>query len=124
MTGMKEWQNCSQDITQDTTTKTDVLPKKLSAQGNTSCSAHGTVTHCLFGENLKTIAGNKELTVPYSAMRANTNHQTLSGRLTPLLISAGLVRGIIPMSMRVKSNQLILDIVLRPQDGDNAEEQK
>ena len=32
-----------------------------------------------------------------------------------------LPKGIIPMSMRARSNQLILDIVLRPQDGNNAE---
>ena len=32
-----------------------------------------------------------------------------------------LVRGIIPMSMRARSSQLILDIVLRPPDGNNAE---
>ena len=121
MMGTQERQNYMKGTTQNIIIKMEGNQRKLSAPVNTSCSEHGIATLCLFGENLKTIAGNKELTVPYSAMRANTNHQSLSGRLTPLLISAGLVRGIIPMSMRAKSNQGTLDIVLKSQDGDNVE---
>jgi len=75
----------------------------------------------LFGENSLMAADNKESTVPSSAMRVPISHLSLSGRLTPLLISAGLVRGIIPMSMRTRSDQLTLGIVLKPQGGENAE---
>jgi len=63
----------------------------------------------------------RELIAPFSAMSQNTNRPSLSDRLTQSLISAGLVKGIIPMSMRKRSNQLTLDTVLRWQDGDNAE---
>ena len=112
------------DIIADTNIKTDVIQKKLSAPENTLCSELGNVTHSLFGENSLTPAARPGSTVLYSGMKADINHQTLSDRLTPLLISAGLVRGIIPMLMRKKSNQLTLDIVLKPLDGDNAEKQE
>jgi hypothetical protein len=119
--GTQEQKNYMIGTTQNTIIETDANQKKLSAPANTSCSEHGMETLYLFGESLKTIADNKELTAPFSVTKANTNRQSLSDRLTPLLISAGLVRGIIPMSMRAKSNQGTLDIVLKSQDGDNVE---
>lgn len=66
----------------------------------------------------------RELTVPFSGMNQNIKAVTLSDRLMKSLVSHGLVRGIIPMSMRKRSNQLTLDFVLKQPDGDSAEEQK
>jgi len=60
----------------------------------------------------------------YLEMKAKSKALTLSDRLTPSLISAGLVKGIIPMWMRKKSDQLILDAVLKKRAGGNVEEQK
>ena len=81
-------------------------------------------TLCLFGENSKMILDSKESTAPSSEMNQNTNQVSLSDRLMQSLISVGLVKGIIPMSMRVKSNQLMLDTVLRSQDGNLVDLQK
>ena len=119
--GTHEQQNCMKGTIPNTITKMAENQRKLSAPENTSCSEHGNATLCLFGENSLMAADNKESTVPSSAMRVPISHLSLSGRLTPLLISAGLVRGIIPMSMRTRSDQLTLGIVLKPQGGENAE---
>lgn len=124
MTEMKSAKNYMNDITVNIITKTVENQKKLSAPENISCSEHGKEMLYLFGENSRTNQGKLVSTALYSGMKANINHQTLSSRLTPLLISAGLVRGIIPMSMRVKSNQLTLDAVLKRPDGECAEKQK
>jgi len=78
----------------------------------------------LFGENSLMAADNKESTVPSSAMRVPISHLSLSDRLMQSLTFAGLVRGIIPMSMRVKSNQATLDIVLNSPVGQREEEPK
>lgn len=88
-----------------------------------SCE-HSTPTQCLCGENSSTTAGKSELTAPYSVMRATIKVQTLSDRLTPLLISRGLVRGIIPMSMRKRCGQQMLDTAFFAQAGDDADELK
>jgi hypothetical protein len=98
--------------------------KSLLAQVNTSASEHGKVTPSLFGGGLSTPVGKLESTAPYSEMKASTAVQTLSDRLTPSLISAGLVCGIIPTSMRREYGQLTLDSVLRPQVGGFVEKQK
>lgn len=66
----------------------------------------------------------KESTVVSSETKATCKVQTLSDRLTPLLISAGLVRGIIPMSMRKKSNQKTLAFASSKPDGLNADTPK
>jgi hypothetical protein len=49
---------------------------------------------------------------------------TLSDRLTQSLISAGLVKGIIPTSMRKRSGVQMLDFVSSRPDGDDAEKPK
>jgi hypothetical protein len=74
----------------------------------------------LFGSDSETTQAKKASTAPYSETNQSTDHQTLSDRLTPLLISAGLVCGIIPTSMRDASGQGTLDAVLRSQDGEPA----
>ena len=65
-----------------------------------------------------------ELIARFSETKVDTKVLSLSDRLTPSLISAGLVKGIIPMFMRKKSDQQILDIVSSPPAGNDAVEQK
>lgn len=89
-----------------------------------SCSEPGKVTHCGCGEDFKMIVDSRESIAPYSETKADTCQASLSDRLTPSLISAGLVCGIIPLCMRDASGQLTLDSVLRPQDGEHAEKQR
>lgn len=121
MTVTKLAVNCSIDIIAGMSIKTDEFLLKLSDPENTSCSELGRVMPCLSGKSSETRAGKSESTALSSATRASTGAVTLSDRLTPLLISAGLVCGIIPLSMRDGSSQLTLDAVLRRQVGKNAE---
>lgn len=93
-------------------------------QENTSACAHGRPMRSLSGESSETQADKLESTAQCSETKASIEAQTLSDRLMPSLISAGLVCGIIPTSMRSAYGQLTLDSVLRPQVGPNAEEQK
>jgi hypothetical protein len=95
----------------------NVTQKSSSAQVNTSASEHGRETLSLCGGDSLTHRVKKESTARYSETKAGTEVQTLSDRLTPSLISAGLVCGIIPMSMRDALGQATLDAVLRRQDG-------
>ncbi len=50
-------------------------------------------TPCSCGENSRMTADKPESTAPCSETKATISRLTLSERLTPLLISAGLVRG-------------------------------
>jgi len=75
------------------TTKTGENPKSSLAPENISSLQPQQETLCLSGVSSKTIVDNKVSTVPCSAMKAKPSHLTLSERLTPLLISAGLVKG-------------------------------
>lgn len=102
----------------------DDLPRSSSDPGNTSACEHGREMLFSSGESSLICDTNQESTAPCSETNQNTAVQTLSDRLTPLLISAGLVCGIIPMSMRDVSNQLTLDAVLRPPDGEPVGELK
>lgn len=121
---MEPPENSLTDITRGSFTET-VGRQNCSAglEKNLSC-AHGRPTRCSHGGGLSTQAGNEELTAQSSETKADTVRVSLSDRLTPLLISAGLVAGIIPMSMREGSGQLTLDTVLRLQAGHAAEQQK
>jgi len=123
-TGMEFAVKSMTDITAEENTQTDGGPQRSSDRENISYSGHGKVMPCSRGENSLMPAGNGESTVPCFAMNPITDHRTLSDRLTPLLIARGLVKGIIPLSMRGRLGQLTLDAVLRPQDGRNAEERK
>ncbi|MDD5724488.1 MAG: hypothetical protein PHY29_12250 [Syntrophales bacterium] len=123
--------NFSIDTIRDGDTKMGEGPKSSLAQANTSFSGRGNVMLYSVGKNLWMAALMRELandksgsTVLSSATRVNTRVRSLSDRLTPSLISAGLVRGIIPTLMRKKSNQQILDSVLSGQDGNDVGEQR
>lgn len=89
---------------------------------NTSCSEPETQTPCLFGENtLTTPSQNRKAS---SARSSATKRQTaiarptLSDKLMPLLISAGLVKGIIPRSIRKQLGVRYRDTVFSALDGD------
>ena len=98
--------------------------RNLSGPDNTYFSEHGIVTPYSRGESLSTIApDNSESIAQSSEMNHRLKVAPLYERLTPSLILHGLVKGTIPMSMRKKSNQLILDIVSKRPDGVNVERQ-
>lgn len=61
----------------------------------------------LFGEDSATTADREASTAQSSATKARTYRRSLSDRLTPLLISSGLVRGITPTSTRAQCGQPI-----------------
>lgn len=78
----------------------------------------------LFGEISSTIPAKKVSTAPYSGMKGRSGQASLSDRLTPLLISSGLVRGIIPMSMREMSNLRTPDFAFLQLDTGSVASQK
>jgi len=78
----------------------------------------------LFGESLSTPAVSRESTVRFFAIEVVSDPATLSDRLTPSLISAGLVKGIIPTSMRRRLNPLIPGFASWLRTGGNVAEQK
>jgi len=109
------------DIIQNITTKTEGKQNYLPVSEKKLSYEHGMVTPSLFGEKELMILDSKESTVQYSETKANICRVSLSDRLMQSLISAGLVKGIIPMSMRVRSNQQTLDVVLKKQGGECVE---
>lgn len=79
-------------------------------------------TRSLFGENLLMDQDSKELIAQFSGMRDRYGPVTLSDRLTKSLISAGLVKGITPMSTRKKLGEPIPDFVFYLPDGTRVEQ--
>ena len=68
--------------------------------------------------------GNKELIAQSLGMNRRHKAANLYKKRMQLLMQCGLIKGIIPMSMRKKSNQLILDTVLKKQGGKSVEKQQ
>lgn len=66
-------------------------------------------------------ADNKESTVQFSETNQRTKAQDSFNRRTELLMQYGLVKGIIPTSMRRKSYQVTLDIALLELAGESAD---
>lgn len=104
-----------------------------SARAKALFSEHSTPMPSLFGETSsmpvltsEPESHKRELTVPSSetTTRKNIFQASLSDRLTESLISAGLVKGIIPTSMRKRSDQGTLDIAFFAPVGAGAVEQK
>jgi hypothetical protein len=81
-------------------------------------------TPSLFGGDLSTTPDSRESTVPCSETKARSYHRSLSDRLTPSLISAGLVKGITPMSIRQLSGQPIRVLAFDMPDGVDVVAQK
>jgi len=117
-------ENFLTDITAVNFTKTVENQNCSADQVKKSSCEHGTETHCSSGKNSSMHPVSKESTAPYFGTNPITNPVSFSDRLTPLLISAGLVKGIIPMSMRDASGQTTLDAVLKSQAGVYAGPQK
>lgn len=92
--------------------------------GKKSCSEPEARMLSLFGENLFMDQASKESTVQFSETKVRTDLPTLSDRLTQSLISAGLVRGITPTSIRNELGAAIRDSALWPLDGGNADLQR
>lgn len=67
------------------------------------------------------IQGNKESTALCFGMKAESSHRSLSDRLMKSLVSSGLVKGIIPMSMRRKSEAKTLAFAFLKQDGNDVD---
>lgn len=82
----------------------------------------------LFGESTSTTPSrhNMASSAPSFGTKRQpaTSHPSLSDRLTPLLISAGLVRGTTPRSVRKQLGARIRDTVFYALDGDAAEQPK
>jgi hypothetical protein len=102
-------------------TETDESAVNLSDPESTSFSEPATLTPCLFGESSSTIPASKASTAPCSETKAASDRPTLSDRLTPLLISAGLVKGTTHTSVRKQSGAAIRASALWPLDGGAAE---
>lgn len=102
----------------------DESPNSSAAPEKRSCSELGNVTPCLFGGSFETIAAKSESTALCSEMKVPTLQASLSDRLTPSLITAGLVKGIIPTLMQKESGRAILASVSRRLVGTSAEELK
>jgi hypothetical protein len=106
----------------------DVNGFNSSALEQTLSCEHLIAEQCLFGETISTIQyqGKKALNVPCSETKHQKrgSRQSLSDKLTPLLIASGLVRGITPKSVRKQLGAQILDIASNKQDGTYVERQK
>jgi hypothetical protein len=81
------------------------------------------LTLSLFGETTSTIPfqSKRGSNARSSATKVRSYLPSLCDRLTPSLITAGLVRGITPKSVRRRLGAEILDIVSLRLDGDDAE---
>ncbi|OWV62532.1 hypothetical protein ATY75_11945 [Rhizobium sp. N122] len=78
-------------------------------------------TLSLFGELPSTgRTAKRALNVRSSETKADTSHQSLSVRLTRSLITAGLVKGITPLSVRTTYGLAIRDFAFLPLDGGDA----
>ena len=79
-----------------------------------------TGTPSLFGGDLLMTADSEASTVPCSATKARYGRASLSDKLTPLLISSGLVRGITPLWMRERSDLQTPVFAFEQLDGNRA----
>lgn len=75
-----------------------------------------------FGDASLTTADRRELIALFSATKVPGEVRTLSDRLTPSLITSGLVSGITPSSVRQQCGAPIPDFVLLLPGGDRVEQ--
>jgi hypothetical protein len=99
------------DIIQPTNTKMAGGDSSSLAPASASCCERRELTPSLFGETTSTIRSQskKGSNAPCSETKDRSSRQSLSDRLTPSLITSGLVKGITPKSIRKNSNAFILD---------------
>lgn len=105
--------------------------KNLSGPKSISYSGHGIAMPYSVGRNSRMRASMNERVNHRAASivqsletKAQRKALSLSAKLTPSLIFAGLVRGIIPTWMQKKSNQLTPDFATFKLDGEGAAEQR
>jgi len=114
--------NFTNGITAATDTRTVASEASLLAPESTLFSEQATPMPCSSGANSSTTRSRsrRASTAPSSETKRPTaiGHQTLSDRLTPSLIAAGLVKGTTPMSIRKQSGAAIRASALWPLDGD------
>ena len=105
------------DTIQPISIETDVSVKSSADQERKSYSEpeQGMLFSC--GDDSLTARDRQELIALFSATRDHAEALTLSDRLTPSLISAGLVCGITPTSTREKCGAPIPAFVLLLPDG-------
>ena len=103
-------------------TKMDERDSSLSDQGTALCSEQRELMPSLFGEITSTIhcPSRSALNALSSATKAKSRPQSLSDRLTPSLITAGLVAGVTPRSIRKQLGAIILAGVSSAPDGASA----
>jgi hypothetical protein len=91
-----------------------------SAQVNTLSCAPILETLPLFGESISTkqFPAKKVSSAASTETKARSSRLSLSDRLTPSLISAGLVKGITPKSVRQTLGQAIRDSAFSLLDGE------
>ena len=103
-------------------TKTEELGSSLLGRESVSYCDHDLETPDLFGEISSMIADKKASTALSFGMKGKDDPRSLSDRLTPLLISFGLVRGTTPISTRKRLGAKIPDIALKWPDGETQEQ--
>ena len=81
------------DTTAAENTKTGASQNCSADQEKNLCSEHGKETRFGYGDDSEMPADKRASTAPSSEMRVSTKAVSLSDRLTPSLISAGLVKG-------------------------------
>jgi hypothetical protein len=84
---------CMTDTTRDTFIKTAGKPRNLLAPASTLFSLHRRERRYSSGADSETIRDNGASTVPSLGMKVGSVHRTLSEKLTPSLIYAGLISG-------------------------------
>ncbi len=104
-----------------TNTKTDGNEAYSQALAKRSSSERQNRRPRLYGASSSMTAGKPASTVPSSETKVRTYRASLSDRLTPSLISAGLVNGITPTSTRQVSGQAIRVFAFLRQAGGGAE---
>lgn len=121
------------NITQHTNIETDGNEVNSLAPVNPSFLEPTNTMHSLFGEtSLMTVSINepesdkRESTVPCSrtTVPKSISQASLSDKVTPLLMSLGLIKGITPTSIRKRLGQRTLDFAFSKPDGDVVDEQK
>lgn len=112
------------DITPPTSTGMVVSENCSRGRARKSSFARVKAMPCSSGASLSTVPVSKVSTARSSETKAAGSRQSLSDRLTPSLISVGLVRGITPMSERKPSKAKTPASVSSKPVGINAVEPK
>ena len=107
-------------ITHAVDTVTGARDPSLSAPDSQSYLEQQRVMRSLSGASSSTTADSKASTAQSFATNLRTYQASLSDRLTQLLISHGLVKGITPTSIRQMSGQPIRALAFDTPDGSDA----